>query len=131
VDSVFNLAFERGDDPDRLIKEQMDRAIARGAAREYELKMQRTFADCPGFIGGDLPESENAVGKVVIEPARVTEAVVWLKRRFHVNETMGLPDACGLTIEVKPRRKAVRGQPRARVTFEKPKQYEFELNNNQ
>ena len=57
---AFNLFAERGDDPDRVIKEHFDSAMAAAAGREYEIKMQRVFAqclsECPGFIGGDMAE---------------------------------------------------------------------------
>jgi hypothetical protein len=121
VDQAFNLAAEVGDDPDRLIKQRLDRAIAAAAQREYELKMQRTFKECPGFCGSD------DASHVVVDPALAMEARAWLRRRFVVNDAIELCDT-GLCLEVLPRR-ARNGarRPRQRSCFEKPKQFELGL----
>lgn len=126
--TVFNLACECGVDPDRVLKERLDAAIARAAAREYELKMQRTFSQCPGFIGGDAPSSENGKGHVVVDPGKALEAREWLKRRFHCNDALELSDQ-GLCIEVVPRarRKAAGGPRRVRVAFGKLEQFTLSL----
>ena len=126
-ESVFNLASQTGVDPDRIISEQLDAQRRAGEAEEYERKMQRAFEGCPGLVGCDAPRSENSTGKVVIEPGRITEAYVWLKRRFHVSENLGLSHDTGLCVEVKPRKRSPGGRRGARVNFEKPQQFEFAL----
>src|SRR5512142_3313194 len=75
---VFNLFSEQGQDPVRVIMDNLHAATEKAAAREYELKMQRTFSACPGFIGGDAPETEQGTGYVVVDCSRAIDAVVWL-----------------------------------------------------
>jgi len=108
---VFNLASEVGADPARIIRERIQAATDRAAARTYELKMQRTFAQCPGFIGSDNPSH------VVVEPALALEAFQWLKKRFHVNEKLEVSTDTGLCIEVRPRRRSVAGNRKARAKY--------------
>jgi hypothetical protein len=122
VGQVFNLISERGIDPERAIRERSEAEAAAAAAREFELKMQRTFAQCPGFIGGDAPSGEHGKGCVVVEPAMAREARDWLKRRFQINETLELSDQ-GLCIEIAPRVRRVRGPNRPAITFAKPEQF--------
>ena len=113
---VFNLAGERGDDPFRLEREKWEREERERQAQAYQAKMQRTLAECPGFAGCDAPASEQAVGKVVIEPALVQEARVWLKKRFRINEALELSDT-GLCFEVaaRPSRKRASSPGKTRV----------------
>jgi hypothetical protein len=85
-------------------------------------KAQRTFKECPGFVGSDDPEH------VVVEPALAMEAFQWLKRRFHVNEKVELSTDSGLCIEVRPRvRRSPSGQRRARVSFAPAEQFKLAL----
>jgi hypothetical protein len=119
---VFNLAPEVGADPDRILREQLQAATDRAAAREYELKMQRTFAQCPGFCGSDDPHH------VVVEPALALEAFKWLRRRFHVNERLEVSTDTGLCIEVKPRqRRLPSGVRRVKVSFGPVEQFTLAL----
>jgi hypothetical protein len=126
-ESVFNLALQTGADPDRIIADQLDAQRRAGEAEEYERRMQRMFEDCPGLVGCDPPRSDASTGKVVVEPARVTEAYAWLKRRFHVNENLGLSLDTGLCIEVRPRKRTKAIGRRVAVSFEKPVQFELGL----
>ena len=126
VGQVFNLIGETGTDPARVIRERLEAAIAAATAREYELKMQRTFAQCPGFIGGDAPNGERSRGHVVVDPALAREARDWLKRRFYVNEILELSDE-GLRIEIIPRVRQARGRRRAAIAFDKPEQFKLAL----
>lgn len=128
AEEVFNLACECGQDPDRVIKERLDAAIAAAAAKEYEMKMQRTFSECPGFLGGDLPSGEGRKGNVIIDPAKALEARTWLKRRFICNDSLEL-SALGLCIELMPRSRAKSAPGRRHhvATFAKPVQYELSL----
>jgi len=119
---AFNLAVERGVDPERVIRERIAADKARTEAREYQAKMQRMLAECPGVIGWDLPGCECGKGKVTIEPGRIADAMPWLKRRFHVSEILELSTDCGLCVEWSPRRKGkarietTKGK-RVKVTF--------------
>lgn len=126
---VFNLAGEATADGERLAREAIAREAAAIQARLYQERMQRTFEGCPGFIGADAPSSEASEGRVTVEPARVTEAVAWLKRRFHVRDELGLAGVDGLCLHIKPRaRGPVRpGQKRAKVTFAKTEQFTLNL----
>lgn len=104
VGQEFNLVQETGDDPVRVIMDRLREAEARAAAREYELRMQRTFSQCPGFLSGDAPQSELGRGHVVIESAKMTEALPWLKRRFQISETLEADLANGgLRVQIAPR----------------------------
>jgi hypothetical protein len=122
IGQTFNLAGECGVDPERVIRERLEAESAAAAAREYQRKMQRTFAQCPGFIGADAPSSEQSKGCVIVEPAMAREARDWLKRRFHVNENLELSDH-GLCIEIVPRVRKARGARSVRVSFTRPEQF--------
>lgn len=123
----FNLASEQADDPWRIDRQRWQAAQAREASAEYAAKMQRTFEQCPGFIGADCPTSDQGRGRVVIEPAKVVEAYAWLRRRFHVNENLELSTDNGLCIEVAPRvRRSTTGRRSAKVRF-KVEQFKLPL----
>lgn len=87
-------------------------------SRSSELRIR--LSACPGFVGCDP-------GKVVIEPAYVTEAVRWLKRRYIVNENLELSQDTGLVIEIQERTRnsCKSGGARRNVSFVKPVQYEL------
>jgi hypothetical protein len=127
--AAFNLFSETGDDPLRVMRERDARLALEREAELYRQKMQRVFADCPGFLGGDAPTGPQATGRVVVEPGRSVEALAWLKRRFHVNETLELDRAVeGLAFEIKPRQRSPgAGSKRIKVTFARPEQFQFAL----
>lgn len=128
VGEVFNLAGQRGEDPVRVWRERLQTERIINEAREYQNKMQRILAECPGFAGCDAPTSDLSQGRVVIEPARVTEAMQWLKRRFHVSENLELSPDNGLAIDIKPRvRSCKTGARRRSVGFVKVEQFELAL----
>lgn len=127
VSSVFNLAMQSGVDPLRLQREAWAREEREREATEYQAKMQRTLAECPGVVGFDAPTCESGRGKVVVEPGRICEAMDWLKRRFHTNENLGLSHDQGLCVEIAPRAARRKGQPRRTVNFNKPEQFELTL----
>lgn len=124
---VFNLAGELGVDPERIARERAEVERANREAAAYQAKMQRTFAECPGFIGGDAPTAPGLVGRVVIEPARVVEAYAWLRRRFRVSENLELSQSLdnGLCIDVIPRAPRKSGVWRKTSMFAKPVQFEL------
>ena len=126
IGQAFNLVSEYGEDPERIIRERQEAEAAAAAALEYESKMQRSFAQCPGFIGCDPPSGERSKGRVVVDPTYAFQAREWLKRRFNCNEAIELSDH-GLCIEVMPRVRAKPGQPRRRVSFLKPEQFDLAL----
>ena len=126
VAQVFNLACECGEDPARVVRERLESAERAAAAREYALKMQRLFSECPGFLGADPPEGETRKGRVVVEPAFAQEARTWLRRRFHVNDAVEICET-GLCLEVVPPERKSRGQTRKRVSFAKPEQLKLTL----
>ncbi len=111
----------------RVTLSDLDRAIEQAKAREYGLKMQRVFAQCPGFIGGDAPETERSTGWVVVAAASVTDSVKWLKRRFQVNPKMEVDGFLeGLRIEIAPRRRPVMREGKRqviKVDFNPPEQF--------
>lgn len=110
---VFNLAPEQGADGARIIAEMAEQAKREREAREFAESMQRKLADVPGFIGVDVagPESPS---KVMLDPRLVTDAMMWLKRRFRVAEHLELSTDNALCVEIIPRSKAKQGQRRAR-----------------
>jgi hypothetical protein len=126
IGEVFNLAGECAVDPERVAREHLEAEAAAAAAREYQRKMQRTFEQCPGFIGADAPTSERSKGCVIIEPALAREARDWLKRRFYVNENLELSDQ-GLCIEIIPRVRKRRGGRSVPVSFVRPEQFTLAL----
>jgi hypothetical protein len=126
IGQIFNLAGECGVDPERVVRERQEAEAAAAAAREYQRKMQRSFEQCPGFIGADAPSSERSKGCVIIEPAMAREARDWLKRRFHINENLELSDQ-GLCIEIIPRVRKARGVRSAAVSFAKTEQFTLAL----
>lgn len=117
--TVFNLASETGEDPLRVEMDRLRAARECEAALEYQKRMQRLLEECPGFVGADP-------GKVVVEPGRIAEAMVWLKRRFHVSESIELSTDTGLCVEIKPRVSKSTGK-RSPVRFGKPEQFQFSL----
>jgi hypothetical protein len=127
--SVFNLAGETGLDPFRIERERWAEAERKRDAQEYAARMQHTFEQCPGFIGGDAPTSVNGRGVVVVEPGRIVEALAWLKRRFHASETIDVDtDLQGIAVEVAPRvRRAMPGGRRIKVSFGKVEQFTLAL----
>ena len=127
--AAFNLFGETGDDPLRIMRERDARLALQREAELYKQKMQRVFADCPGFLGGDAPNNPAATGRVVVELGRSVEALAWLRRRFHVNESLELDRAIeGLAFEIKPRqRSASVGGKKFSVTFARPEQFQFVL----
>lgn len=129
--AAFNLITETGDDPLRVALDRLHAAELAAAAREYELKMQRVFADCPGFLAADVPTNEKSRGHVTIDPVKMTEALRWLKRRFIVNESLEADlGANGLRVELMPRpaRAASTGTRKpAKALFAKPEQFTLSL----
>lgn len=128
--SVFNLAGEQAEDPERVAREA---AAARQRARdaeEYQKRMQKTFSQCPGFIGADAPSGPGLPGKVTFEPAKAVEAITWLKRRFRVDERLDLSTDSGLCVEIITKRKpGLSGGCNSRRVhqFGKPEQFELSL----
>lgn len=123
---VFNLAGECAIDGERVIRERLETMRRQEEARKIVQKCQKTFEQCPGFIGGDAPEGRSATGRVVVEPRQATEARQYLKRRFVVNENLTISVDGGLCFEIAlrgPRKKYQRRQQ----PFEKLEQFEFNL----
>lgn len=130
VGDCFNLVQETGDDPLRVILDRLHEASEKAAAREYQLKMQRTFAECPGFLSGDAPASELGRGYVVVLPETLADALPWLRRRFVCSETMEFDRLeGGLRIEIAPRPKKGSPRRRVKVNFQRPEQFNLNLEN--
>lgn len=131
VGQEFNLVSETGPDPVRVMLDKLHAAEAQAAAREYELCMQRVFADCPGFQSGDAPKGEQSRGWLVVEASWIGKAMPWLKRRFQVADTVEVDQANnGLRIEIAPKPKRVRGPKKQKpvpVNFSPIVQYELPL----
>jgi hypothetical protein len=128
VGQVFNLASEIAVDPWRIERERQEQDKHDFEAWQYQKKMQRTFTEVPGYVGGDVPVNDGAIGKIIIEPGRITEAMQWLKRRFVVNENLELSTDLGLCVEVCSKAKRVAGKPnQRRVCFDRPIQFDLGL----
>lgn len=129
VGEVFNLVTETAVDGARLVAERLAAAAAKADAEIYTLKMQRTFKECPGFVGGDLPDGELKKGCVEVEPAKAPAAMVWLKRRFHVNDELRVTGAELVAIEIMTRQTGRRSGPAKKrpVSFAKPVQYTLSI----
>src|SRR5262249_10754853 len=102
---AFNLAGERGIDGARAIAEMAEAMRRDREARAWEVKMQRTLSECPGFLCCSTP-GEQSPGKVTVQPSLGDEAMDFLKRRFHLGQ-VAWQKGVGLTIEVLPRRKGL------------------------
>lgn len=124
---VFNLHGQCAEDPLRVEREREAADQAEAQAKAFAERCQKTFEQCPGFVGCDAPRGPGLPGRVVVEPAFAAEARDYLKKRFHVNESLELDAGGGLAIEVAARRKSKPGQRRVRVMFDKPVQFEFAL----
>ena len=83
--------------------------------------MQRTLAECPGFLGTEPPGGPQAQGTVVVEPALALEARIWLRRRFLVCDDVELSSDTGLVFKILPRVRAGQAR-RCRISFAKPVQ---------
>ena len=127
VGTCFNLSPEQGADVDRLISEQRESLARECAAKEFVTKMQRQLAECPGFLGGDLPASEQSAGRVVVDPALTLDAMRWLKRRFQVAENIEVSPDNGLAIDIKPRLRTPSVGKRHKFTGRRAEQFEFAL----
>src|SRR5512139_2559125 len=123
---AFNLYSEVGPDSMRVMLDNARDAKRREEAAEFERKMQRVLAECPGFVGCDAPAGASSSGKVMVEPGRICEAMPWLKRRFHVNENLELSTDSGLCVEVAFRIRGAAKKPRVK-RFGKPEQFELGL----
>jgi hypothetical protein len=126
---VFNLACECGEDPERVELEKREAEQRQRDAAEYAARMQKTFAQCPGFIGADAPPGPGQLGRVIVEPSMATQAAAWLRRRFRVNQNLELDAGEGLAFEVisRPPQNRSGGGSRVRQTFERPIQFELQL----
>jgi len=125
-DAVFNLSVQSGIDPWRVERERAEAEQRSKQAAEYQRKMQLSLERCPGFSGCDAPALPGAQGMVVVEPGRIGEAWSWLKRRYHVCESLELSTDQGIAIRIAPRNRRVTGQRRKRtVRFGPATQYEF------
>lgn len=110
---------------DRALWEAAERSRVQ---REYAAKLEAVFKQCPGFVGAHCARSESVTSKVVVEPARVFEARVWLKRRFLVAENIDVSTDTGLVFEVATRvRKSSALGKKVVVRFGKPQQFELAL----
>lgn len=125
----FNLAGEAADDPERLEREARERRRLQAEAEEYQRRQQRTFEQCPGFVGADLPSGPGRAGRVMVEPGRALEAAQWLKRRFHVAESLELSTGNALCFEIRTRQagKPGPGAQRMPVRFGRPEQFTLDL----
>ena len=123
---VFNLHCQHADDPLRVEMDRLRAARAREEARAFEAKMQTTLEGCPGFQGVEGLTGPDAVGRLMLDPRQIAEAMPWLRRRFHCSENLELSHSFGLCVELQargPRKVGVRRKP----VFGKPTQYEFAL----
>jgi hypothetical protein len=127
--SVFNLHMESCEDGERVAREAAELRQREREAAEYQNRMQRTFEQCPGFIGAEAPAGPGCSGRVTFEPSKALEAIAWLKRRFRVDERLDLSTDSGLCVEVISKRKPVlSGQCNSRrVHFGKTEQFQLSL----
>lgn len=125
---VFNLAGQAADDPWRIERERIAAEDRRREAEEYRRRAQLTLEQCPGFCGCDAPSGPGITGRVCISPARVAEARVWLKRRYHVSENIGLSQGDSLVFEIAPHnRRLSGGTRRTKVRFGPVEQFTLAL----
>lgn len=128
ADEVFNLAGETGVDHWRVERERIEAEERRRIADEYQRRMQLALELCPGFTGCDAPRSDESKGIVIVEPGRVPEAWTWLKRRFHVAESLELSTDHGIAIRIAPRvRRLTKGVRRRKVSFKPAEQFMLAL----
>jgi hypothetical protein len=125
--SVFNLHCETCEDPERLAREAAERKQSAADASAYQKRMQRTFEQCPGFVGGDMPQGPGLKGRLMLEPGRVPEALAWLKRRCRVGESLDLSTDSALCVEIITRAKPSSAGTRIAVRFGRPEQFQLDL----
>lgn len=120
VNEVFSLHAECGLDHDRVARE-------RAEAEAYSSRCQKVLEKCPGFIGCDAPPGPGKSGRVVVEPGLIAEAMAYLKKRYATNKRVDVDAGRGLCVDIVTRQ--ARGvAKRCRVSFEKPVQFELQLN---
>ena len=127
--AVFNLAGERGQDPDRMEREKCEAEQRRRDAAVFEETHQRRLAECPGFVGADAPAGPGAEGRVVVEPRFAGIAKEWLAHRYAVNEDLSLDEiADGIVFEIRARSRPGKhaGKTR-RMKFGGPEQFRLAL----
>ena len=124
--STFNLASEATADGEHLLLEARQAEIDRRAAAEYQRQMQRTLAECPGFVGGELPAGPGCAGSILIEPECARSALDWLKRRVSVDDAAEIETTGELRVQIWTWRKGVRGR-RVSVKFGKPEQFTLNI----
>lgn len=112
----------------RKTLDDLHKAVEVAALREYQLKVERIFRDCPGFIGASVPEKPGASGWVTVQGDRIGDALPWLKRRFHVNPAIELDVASnGIRFEIKTRTRRASGVRNTGPVFGKPEQFRLPL----
>lgn len=125
---VFNLAGQTAEDPWRIERERIEAEDRRRIAAEYQRRMQLALELCPGFCACDAPNSDDAKGVVMVEPGRVCEAWAWLRRRFHVCESLELSTDMSIAIKIAPRiRRVTSRRHRVKVRFGPVEQFTLAL----
>lgn len=89
--------------------------------------MSQAFDKCPGAVVGDMPTSEQAEGNIIVEPSCSKAALTFLRRRFHVEESVGIETTGELRFVIKPRVRRAPGAPKFKPHFQKQIQYELPL----
>jgi hypothetical protein len=95
--------------------------------KTFQKRMGEAFDNCPGAVMGDLPTSEQAQGNIIVEPSCSKAALTFLRRRFYVEESVGIETTGELRFVIKPRVRRAPGKPKPRVEFRKQIQYELPL----
>lgn len=97
--------------------------------RSFQQRMARLFDKCPGAVSAELPASERASGRILIDPVCVREARLYLRRRFHVNSQVTIESTGEISFEIVARiRNPQLRAKRVTVLFRRPEQFELHFN---
>lgn len=90
-------------------------------------RMSQAFDQCPGAVIGDMPTTEQSEGSIIVDPVCSKQALTFLKRRFYVEENVGIESTGELKFVIKPKVRRAPGQPIRKHEFKKQIQYELPL----
>lgn len=126
VGTVFNLVHQEGYDIDTLLEQQRAALAAECEAKMFADRMLKLLETCPGFVGADVPQSEDSPGRVTVDPCYGSAARTWLRRRFEVAENIELSPDNALAFDIRPRCRRP-GVKRHRFQGRKAEQFTFKL----
>lgn len=96
--------------------------------KSFTKKMSDAFDQCPGAALGDMPTTEQSEGSIIVDPVCSKQALVFLKRRFYVEESVGIESTGELRFVIKAKPTRTGGKRKPVVWRPKAVQFELPLN---